>query len=138
MSRRTVLFIVAGVVILCVACVGLVAAIAGGVFLLTRDMADTGSDFMKAVRAEDYEKAYELCAPSFRNELESAEGLRSFFVEYNFLPSGWTFTNTSIKDNTGVMSGTADLKNGARASFELNFAKIDGDWRVTGFHFQEL
>ncbi|MCD4685933.1 MAG: hypothetical protein K8S97_08355 [Anaerolineae bacterium] len=138
MSRRTLLFIGGGVVILCLVCVGLVAVIAGSAFFLTRDVADTGSDFMKAVRAEDYEKAYDMCAPSLRDEIGSVEGLRGFFLEYNFQPTGWTFTSTSVENNAGFMSGTADLQNGAKVSLELDFVKIEGDWLVTRIYFREL
>lgn len=134
MSRRTIFVMVGCVTLLCIiGCVGLVALIGGGVFFLTKPVADTGSDFMKHVRAGEYDAAYAMCASSLQQELGSAAELREFFVEYNRVPEEWTFTNTSVENNRGTMRGTVTLASGDKRDLELNFIKEDGDWRVSGF-----
>jgi len=137
MNKKLIIIIVAAVGFVCVACIGLVALIGGGVFFLTQPLADASDDYLEALKTGDYATAYDLSAPNVQEELGSAEGLQRFVVENNFIPESWNFNDRSVENDTGTLTGTVTLADGTVVNTEINMAKIDGDWLVTGIHFNE-
>ena len=136
MSKK-ILLIGGGIALVCIACIAFAAIIGGGVFFLTKQVADAGDEFLRAVKAEDYEAAFALTDPSLHNEIPDAEALEAFFVGNGFYPQSWTFNSRNIDNNRGSLSGSVTLTNGVKLQLEMNFIKVDGDWQLTGIHFRD-
>ena len=135
--NKKLIIILGAVGFVCVACIAIIALIGGGAFFLTKEVADASDVYLEAIKTGDYATAYDLSAPNVQEELGSVEGLETFFEQNNFAPESWNFNNRSVENDTGTLTGTVTLADGVVVDTEINMAKIDGDWFVTGIHFSE-
>ena len=93
----------------------------------------SGDDFMAAVRARDFERAYQLSTPALQRELGSAAQLR--VSAESIQPTEWSWSQRSIRNDIGRLSGTATYQAGRSGGVALTLHQVDGQWRVAGFNF---
>lgn len=95
---------------------------------------DSANSFMVAIRDGEIEKAYEMLAPSLRDEV----GLGSFREQ--FVNSGlkdWRFTQFSIQNDLGYVAGSAeDAEASHFAAFQLIYQ--DNQWVISGYNLGAL
>jgi len=136
--NRKVIFIGCGALaFVCLACIGFVVLLGGGVLFLTQPVVDAGNAYMEAIKAGDYATAYDLSASNVQSEMGSVEGLQTFFTSNNFFPESWSFNSRSIENNTGQLLGNASLRGGIEVSLELSFIKEGDAWKVRGISFSD-
>ncbi|HEV7659040.1 MAG TPA: DUF4864 domain-containing protein [Allosphingosinicella sp.] len=114
-----------------------VAALAAGivilVFSLTGPVVAVADTFMGALRDSDYGRAFSQSAPALQRELGTAEGYRSGIGPYR--PASWSWSQRSIRNGVGRVSGSVTYQNGANGSVQLTMRQTDDDWRVEGYSF---
>ncbi len=137
MNKKVVLIIGA---VLLVCCAGIVAVAAlGGLAALgtTQPAAQAGENFMSALKAGDYSKAYDLCAPDLQSELKDVQGLETMITGGNVQPSKWNFTSRNVNNDTAQVEGNVTFTGDRSGTVSLVLNKMGNDWKVTGFHLKE-
>ena len=130
-----ILAIVVGVIVLCgVATVLGVGGILGGVLAATQPVANAGDAYMTALRDGDYNKAFDLSAPSLQQEAGNAAGLEAALSFKQ--PATWGFTSRNINNNDGSLSGTTTYKDGSTGTVDMALTKVGNDWKVTGIQLK--
>lgn len=131
--------IIGGIVALIglIICGGLIALFAGGIFAATQPLATTGDNFMDALKTSNYSQAYTLCSPSLQQELGSAEGLQTMIAENKRQPTSWSWSNRSINNNDGSLSGSVTFANGQTGNVELALTYSSNQWKIAGFNLTE-
>jgi hypothetical protein len=114
-----------------------VAALAAGivilVFSLTGPVVAAADTFMGALRDGDYARAYSQSAPALQRELGDAQGYGRGIGPYR--PASWSWSQRSIRNGTGRVSGSVTYQNGANGRVQLTMRQIDESWRVEGYSF---
>jgi hypothetical protein len=90
-----------------------------------------GDAFMGALRDGNYAQAYAEAAPDLQQALGGAERLSGTAPTYR--PSSWSWSQRSVRNGTGYLSGTVTYRAGNGGTAELRLAKVDGQWRVSAF-----
>jgi len=93
----------------------------------------SGDDFMAAVRAQDFNRAYALSTPALRRELGDAERMRA--TAGGLRPTEWSWSQRSIRNDIGRLAGTATYQGGRSGGVTLQLHQVDGQWRVAAFRF---
>jgi hypothetical protein len=132
-----IILVIVGVLVLCCALIGLFVLVTGGTAVgaalgLTQPAVDTGNEFMQALKDENYELAFDLCAPNIQEELGSAEGLQEFIEIADRQPEKWKFSSRSVENDVADLSGPATFRFG-EATLTLQLTKIDDSWKVNTF-----
>jgi hypothetical protein len=92
----------------------------------------SGDDFMRAVQAQDFPRAYALSTPALQRELGDAGRMRATSPAPF---SEWSWSQRSIRNNMGRLAGTVVYQNGRSGGVALRLDQIDDQWRVAGYHF---
>jgi hypothetical protein len=137
MSKRLLIIIGALAVLACVVCVGFVVVLGGGVYLLTKPVADAGDGFMNALKDGDYVGAHAMMTDALKDDVGGVEDLQVMFVKLGAAPESWSYSNRSIDNNTGTLSGTVTLANAKKMDLELSLIKEGDTWKIKAFNFQE-
>src|SRR3712207_2381648 len=80
-----------------------------GLVAATAEMSSVGENMLRAIRDENYEQAYELCAPEFRRQLGGAArlaGLAGSRKLVRWQMSSWKLRNTwnlDSRDDVGLL-----------------------------------
>ena len=92
----------------------------------------SGDDFMRALQARDYARAYTLATPALQRELGDAQRMST-----SGLPpfSQWSWSQRSIRNDVGRLGGSVTYEGGRNGAVALQLSQVDGQWRVTGFRF---
>ena len=106
-----------------------------GLFFILRSalgpLVESGDAFMGALRDGDYQLAYAQTAPELQRTLGSTEGLSVTVTDYR--PSSWSWSQRSVRNGTGYLSGSVTYRAGNHGTAELRLMKVDGAWRVAAF-----
>ena len=106
---------------------------------LACSVSDSGSaagDFMTALKASDYSKAYDMCGADLQKELGSAQGLQKFIESGNFKPASWNFSSTNVNNDRAEVSGDAVVGSDNRTvTAALVLSNASGSWKVIGVNF---
>lgn len=116
-----------------VAVAALAAAIVTLVFSLTGPVVATADTFMGALRDGDYSRAFSQSAPALQSELGGAEGYARGIGPYR--PATWSWSQRSIRNGIGRVSGSVTYRDGASGSVRLTLHEVDDAWRVEGYSF---
>lgn len=130
MSRRLI-YILAAVGGLAVACAIFFAVVLGGALTLTQGVADSGEAFMSALQAQNLDAAYDMFAPDLQAEITYAE-FEATFGGADF--SAWSFTSRAVENNFGRVSGTATI-DGNPFEVRLEFINNEAGWQILGYDF---
>lgn len=122
-------FILIGVVAVVALAVGVVTL----VFSLTGPVVAAADTFMGALRDADYGRAFSQSAPALQRELGDAQGYGRGIGPYR--PATWSWSQRSIRNGVGRVSGSVTYQNGANGSVQLTMSQIDDAWRVEGYSF---
>ncbi len=117
-------------------CLGLVVLfglVIGVVFYATSGITDTADNFFAAVADGEYEAAQEFTSQRLR-ETNSPSDLEEF-VEANRIGNvtDTSWSNRSIENNTGQVTGTVETASGAVIPMTILFVSEGDDWRIDGF-----
>ena len=116
---------------------GGLALFGGGLWLILSwalgPLVASGDDFMAAVRARDFDRAYQLSTPALRRELGSVARMRA--SAESLQPTEWSWSQRSIRNDIGRLSGTVTHQGGRSGGVALTLHQIDGQWRVAGYRF---
>ncbi len=93
----------------------------------------SGDDFMTAVRARDFDRAYALSTPALQRELGDAGRMRASASPAPF--SEWSWSQRSIRNDIGRLSGSVTYEGGRSGGVALQLHQVDGQWRVAAFRF---
>jgi hypothetical protein len=116
---RRILLIIGGLVL---ACAVFAVAVFGLAFVATNGAATAANDFMTALQSGDTDSAYAMFAPSLQDEV-SSEAFNETFGAANV--ESWSFTNRSVDNNLGSVSGTAVI-DGETFNAAVNLINNDG------------
>jgi hypothetical protein len=104
--------------------------------LLAQPAADVGHAFLKALKNENYARAFELCDPDLQEEFGSAAGLEEWLADNDIAPVEWSFPERNMLPNMVQILGFITLEGDLQAYVELLMVDVDGEWRVAGFRVQ--
>lgn len=135
-KKRTNVALIIGIVAAAVvACIALVLVLILIIFNVTAPAANAADAFMTALKDKDYAGAYNACNRDLQGELESIPNLRRMVEGNNANPVSWNFTSRSVNNDQAVISGNGVFTAGREADVEIVLQKVDGVWKVAGFHF---
>jgi hypothetical protein len=100
---------------------------------LTQPFATAGDTFMTAVKAGNYQQAYNLCTPDLQKEVGSVSGLEQK-VRGN-QPAQWNWSNRSNRDGVGYLDGPLTYTDGRKGSGHLTLTQVAGEWKISSFRF---
>jgi hypothetical protein len=111
----------------------LAVAIVTLVFSLTGPVVAAADTFMGALRDGDFNRAFSQSAPALQRELGDAQGYGRGIGPYR--PASWSWSQRSIRNGIGRVSGSVTYQDGARGSVRLTMHEVDDSWRVEGYSF---
>lgn len=111
----------------------LAALIVTLVFSLTRPVVETADIFMSALRDGDFGRAYSQSSPALQREMGDAQGFGRGIGPYR--PATWSWSQRSIRNGIGRVSGSVTYQAGTRGSVRLTMRQVSDAWRVEAFSF---
>jgi len=138
-TTRNILIVVAVLVIGCIVCVGAAFALTGGAILTVFNAVvapiTASTDFMTAVKNNDYAKAYSMVDSAQQQAFGgSAQGMQQLFQDNSWNdPVSWDLHNTNINNDQAVVWGNVTYQSGGAKQMEVNLRKIGDAWKVMGF-----
>lgn len=109
----------------------------GGIFGLTAPVVEAGDGFLNALKAGQYEQAYNMLNKDAQAEVGGPENLQRMIESNNARPKEWSFHSRSIDNNRGRAAGSLTFADGSNAdSMVINVVKVDGKWKVYAFHLK--
>lgn len=93
----------------------------------------SGDDFMTAVRARDFERAYTLSTPALQRELGDAGRMRA--TAGALQPTEWSWSQRSIRNGIGRLVGNVTYQGDRSGGVTLQLHQVEGQWRVAAFRF---
>lgn len=138
---RNLLIVVVALIIGAVVCVGVAFVVAGpAIGNLVNAFAapiTASNDFMNALIAKDYAKAYGMVHPEQQEAFGGdAAGIEQLLGEQNMLPSTFTTTNVNIFNDQALVNGTGTF--GGKTKYVYVSLKKDGDtWKLIGLEVND-
>ncbi len=138
-TGRNILIIVGVLVLACVVCVGGAFIVAGpaigNVFNSVVGITTSATDFMTALKNNDYTKAYNMVVAEQQQSFGgSPDGMQQLFESKGWNePTNWTFSNTNVNNDQAVLSGDVNFKAGGSKRLEVNLKKSGDTWKIMGF-----
>ena len=129
-SGMKIALIVGGVLLgLLLLCGVLFGSIIMGVLGLTQPAVDAGNNFMTALRDDNYDRAFELCAPSLQEEVGNAQALEDALSSKQ--PVTWSINSRNIEGDLATLEGTTTYAGDEPGTLEMELRKVCNDWRVS-------
>jgi hypothetical protein len=137
MNKKIILIIVGVLLVLCLVCVGIgVVAFALGMGA-TQPVADVGDQFMTALKNEDYNRAYSLCAPALQQELRNPQGLANIIRNGRVQPVSWSYSSRNVSNDQGQLEGSVTFVGNKEGTLQLVLTQVGGTWKIAGFRLRE-
>lgn len=112
----------------------LCGALVGGIlYVVLRPAYEVSSNFMRALRDQNYAAAFDLTTRSLQDELGGLEGLQQLITEHKAVPQKWSFTSQIVRNGRGHFQGTVHFQDGSKRSLHIWLDWEDGGWKVSGF-----
>lgn len=120
------------IVVLVVVVGGIVYAVLGPVLGSLGAVTTTSNNFLTALVAKDYGKAYGMVHPSQQTSFGgSADGMQQLFTTSGLQPSAFSVTNVQVATD-GIASGSGTF-DGTTKYFHVDMRKDGDTWKVIGF-----
>ncbi len=134
--NKKVLLIAGLAAVLCIG--GFVAILAiGGLAAvgMTQPATQAADNFMAALRAGDYNQAFNLCSPELQNELKDVQGLEAMIKSNSVQPATWNFTSRNVNNGTAEMQGNVTFAGTTShtGTVSLILNRVGSNWQVAGF-----
>ncbi|MBN2500749.1 MAG: hypothetical protein JXB38_08235 [Anaerolineales bacterium] len=99
---------------------------------------DTGEQFLQAIKSEDFDAAFDLCAPDLQAELGEAADLAFYFPTDVLQLDSWTATVTADASAATVsyMEGDVTFVDGTEGTYSLTLKQVDNQYLVDNFAFE--
>jgi hypothetical protein len=94
-------------------------------------LVEAGDGFMGLLRDGNYSQAWAQAAPELQRVLGSPERLAATGSSYQ--PSRWSWSQRSVRNGQGYLSGSVTYRRGNEGTVDLNLVQVGGQWRVSGF-----
>lgn len=138
---RNLLIVVIVLIVGALVCVGVAFAVAGpAIGNLVNALAapiSANNDFMNALIAKDYTKAYSMVHPEQQEAFGGdAAGMEQVLSEQGLLPSTYTFTNVNIFNDQAMVNGTG-LFDGKLKYVYLSLKKDGDTWKIIGLEVND-
>lgn len=91
--------------------------------------------FFKALEAEQYEAAFQLCDEKLQRDLVSPANFQYLIELYEYRPAEWKFEDRMVSSNQLDLSGRMDFKSYLNGFFQIILRRYDDGWKVAVFHF---
>ena len=101
---KLVLIIAVSMIVGCGVCFAGFFGILHALLAPVTEVADT---FMTSMRDEDYYEAFNQLSYNLKSQSENPQRLESLVLEYTAEPDAWNFTNRSVENNYGELSGNS-------------------------------
>ncbi len=140
---RSILTVVIVLVIACLVCgVGAYVILGPAISKAVNIVADiavpltTSQEFMTAVTAKDYAKAYSMVHPSQQASFGgSADGMKQLFESQSMEPSTFALTNVQVGGDA-IVNGTGTF--GGASKYVYISLRKDGDtWKILGVNIND-
>src|SRR5262245_58707721 len=118
---KRVLGIIGGLVVLCIAVVGVIFGIA---LFLTQDAAKAGDDFMLAIKENRLDDAYAMLGDEALADVDM-DGFTATFGDSGL--TSWSFTNRQVNNDQGQLDGTAQVGD-TTFNVSLVLRKVGDTW----------
>ncbi len=133
---RRILTVVIVLIVACLVCGGLAFVIAGpAISSAINTLAapiSANNDFMTAVVAKDFNKAYAMIHPSQQASFGgSSDGMQKLFEGNGWLPSAYQFANIQVGDTQATANGTASFSDGSKYVY-VSLQKDGSIWKILG------
>ncbi len=137
---RSILTVVIVLIIAAVVCVGVVFVVAGpavsNLFNAIAAPITASNDFMNALIAKDYTKAYGMVHPSQQEAFGGdAAGLEQVLTEQGILPTTFTSTYVNIIGDA-IVNGTGTF-DGKMKYVYVNLRKDGDTWKILGLEVND-
>ena len=137
---RSILTVVIALIIAAVVCVGVVFVVAGpaigNLFNAFAAPINASQDFMNALIAKDYTKAYGMVHPDQQaNFGGSADGMEQVLSEQGIEPSTFTFANVQIGQEA-LVNGTGTFGGKTRYVY-ISLRKAGDTWKIIGIEVND-
>lgn len=137
MNKKILLVLGAGLLVVCLVCVGVI----GVAFVLglgaTQSISDVGDAFMTALKNEDYSTAYNLCTPALQQELRNPQGLANLIRNANVRPMRWSYASRNVSNDQGQLEGSVTFVGNREGTLQLVLTQGGGTWKIAGFRLRE-
>lgn len=140
-AGRTILTIIVALIVACAVC-GIVAYVVVGpsitkVFNTVVAPLTAGNDFMTALVAKDYPKAYAMISPAQQASFGgSPDGLKETLASKGMEPSSFSLNNFQFNDTDAIVNGTGSFSGNTK--YVYLYLKKEGDnWKVNGMDIND-
>ena len=132
---RNILFVIIGLILACLVCVGVAFAVIGpsivNVFNTVAAPLTISQSFMDALITKDYNKAFGLTHPSLRASYGSdPDGFQLWITSRGWQPSSVTLSNVHIVNNSALVNGTGTFS-GSTQHIYIALQKDGDTWKIT-------
>jgi hypothetical protein len=116
-------------------CVGLVVLLVGGVFALTRPVADASEQFLALLGQGRVAEAYASAADGFRAQQDEASfaGAVKLLGLTDYSSVSWH--NRRVENQEGTAEGTVTTKGGGTRPVAVRLVREGGRWAVAGVRY---
>ena len=136
---RSIITIIVLLIVAAVVCVGVVAIAAPSIGNLVNAIAapiTASNDFMTALVAKDYTKAYGMILPSQQEAFGgNAQGMEQVLSENGIEPTSYTFTNVQLVGNAFV-NGTGTFDGKTRYVY-MSLVKDGDTWKISSIEVND-
>ena len=137
---RSIITVVIALIIAAVVCVGVVFVVAGpaigNLFNALAAPISASQDFMNALIAKDYTKAYGMVHPDQQTNFGgSADGMEQVLSDQGIVPSTFTFTNVQVGQDA-LVNGTGTFDGKTRYVY-ISMRKAGDTWKIIGIEVND-
>jgi hypothetical protein len=143
MKKRTIFIIIAIILVILIgifAVMQLLGPAVQNVYSnIMDDAAETGEDFLGALKDANYQQAFSLCSTALKQEVGNASNLETMFMAVKPLDT-WEYELQTAESETGESAvgliGEITYYDGSIADFQMFIVFEDGTPKVAAFEFK--
>lgn len=117
---------------------GALVAVVGTVLTLIQPVTEVSSDFLHALRRDDYAEAYRLLSFELQAEIENPQAFEALVQSQNINPSTWNVNFRGLRGDEGEVGGTLTLDNGQTQPLSITLRRQQGAWHIAHVNVLKL